>query len=196
MNDRIAGQWTRRRSKAFRIVALSVLVHVACSGARPQPVTPPPAPPPPPRVVEVPVPVPEPFQVSVVATGGIPIRIGAEVGFRLSSSTAGYGSLYLIDPVGDVIVLAENMPVAAGTIDYPLPGATFTIEANEPVGVNRVLFLVTRDPFDGFSGSATLTHPVPLAWRADRFMSSLDRATAVLPRASWSKDEITVRVEA
>ena len=190
MPDTHSEPWKLLPSRAFFTLALTVMVHGACSGARPQPVTPPPPPPPTPRVVEV----RDPFQVSVVATGAVPIQVGAEVGFRLSSNTGGYANLYLVDPQGAVFVLLENYSLGAGTIDYPLPGAAFTIRASEPIGTNRVIFLVTRDPFDGFSGNNTLTEPRQLAMRATQFQSSLRSATAGLARASWNIDEYTVRV--
>ena len=106
---------------------------------------------------------PEAFSISLVPTVPVPIRVGTDVGFRLSSATAGYASLYLIDPVGQVSVLAENLPLAAGSLDYPSSAQGFTLTASQPVGVNRVILLVTRQPFNGFSGEATLTSPVSLA---------------------------------
>lgn len=138
--------------------------------------------------------VPDAFSISLVPTVSVPIRVGADVGFRLSSSTAGYASLYLIDPVGEVSVLAENLPLAAGSLEYPSPAHGFTLTASQPVGVNRVILLVTRQPFDGFSGEATLTSPVSLALRSDEFLPRLDSATAVLPGTTWAMDEIRIRV--
>ena len=136
----------------------------------------------------------EPFSVSLVPSVPVPIRVGTQLGFRLSSSTAGYASLYLIDPVGRVSVLAENLPLAAGSLDYPSVGQGFTLTAAEPIGFNRVTLLVTRQPFDGFSGDDTLTSPVSLALTGNAFMAQLERATAFLPRASWATDEIQVRI--
>ena len=138
--------------------------------------------------------VPEAFSVSLVPTVPVPIRVGTDVSFRLSSTTAGYASLYLIDPVGQVSVLAENLPLAAGSLDYPSSAQGFTLTASQPVGVNRVILLVTRQPFNGFSGEATLTSPVSLALRADEFLPRLDGATAVLSGTSWATDEIQIRV--
>ena len=134
------------------------------------------------------------FSVSLVPNGPVPIRIGTNLGFRLSSSTAGYANLYLIDPVGEVWVLTENMPVAAGSLEYPSSAQSFTLAASEPVGFNSVILLVTRQPFSGFSGNDTLTRPVSLALRTDEFVPRLNGATAALPRASWSADEIQVRI--
>ena len=134
------------------------------------------------------------FSVSLVPTVPVPIRIGTNLGFRLSSSTAGYANLYLIDPVGEVWVLAENLPLAAGSLEYPSSAQQFTLAAAQPVGFNRVVLLVTRQPFAGFGGNATLTSPVSLALRVNAFLPQLNRATGGLPRESWAADEIRVRI--
>ena len=134
-----------------------------------------------------------PFSVSLVPTVPVPIRIGTELGFLLSSSTAGYASLYLIDPVYAVQVLAENLPVPAGSLEYP-SSQGFTLRAAEPVGYNRAILLVTRQPFGGFSGNDTLTAPVSTALDGRAFVSLLNDATAALPGASWVADEVCLRI--
>ena len=139
----------------------------------------------------------EPFSISLVPAVPVPIRIGTNLGFSVSSSTAGYYSLYLIDPVGEVWVLAENMPLPAGSITYPSPPAqNFTLAAAEPLGTNRVILVVTREQFEGFSGNATLTRAVSLAIRGGGFVSRLNAALSMLPVADWATDEIAVRVVA
>ena len=145
--------------------------------------------------VDVPVTVAAPFSVSVVPTVPVPIRVGTQLGFRLSSSTAGYAHLYLINPVGAVSVLAENLPLAAGSLEYPSRAVHgFTLSAGEPIGTNTIVFLVTRQPFNGFSGMATLTSPVSLAFRAPDFMSRLNGVTTSMPGGAWTMDQILVRV--
>ena len=134
------------------------------------------------------------FSLSLVPAVPVPIRIGTRLGFRLSSTTAGYANLYLIDPLGAVSALAENFPLAAGSLEYPSSAEAFTLAAGEPVGFNRVILFVTRQPFDGFAGSGTLTRPVSLALRAGEFLAQLNRAAASLPPAAWATDEIRVRV--
>lgn len=133
-----------------------------------------------------------PFSVSLVPTAPVPIRIGAELGFQLSSSTAGYASLYLIDPVYAVQILAENLPIPAGSRQYPDGG--FTLRADQPVGFNWVLLLVTRQPFGGFSGNDTLTSPVGTALDGRAFVSQLNAATRALPASSWAADEVRIRI--
>ena len=139
----------------------------------------------------------QPFAVSLVPAVPVPIRLGAQLGFSVSSDTAGYYSLYLIDPASEVWVLAENMPLGAGSVTYPSPPAqNFTLTAAEPLGRNRVIVLVTRDPIDGFSGDNTLTSAVSLAIRGNTFVGLLNGTTRALPQSDWAIDEITVSVVA
>lgn len=138
-----------------------------------------------------------PFAVGVVPTSAPPIRIGTPIGFRLSSSLAGVGHLYLINAVGGVTVLAENLPVAAGSqLDFPDPVAGFTVTATRPAGINRVILLVTLAQFTGFANTqgASLRSPVPLTLGAEEFLRRLDDATGSLPEASWATDEVRVQV--
>ena len=139
----------------------------------------------------------EPFSISLVPAVPVPIRLGTNLGFNVSSSTAGYYSLYLIDPVGEVWVLAENMPLPAGSVTYPSPPAqNFTLAATEPLGTNRVILVVTREQLAGFSGNATLTRAVSLAVRGGSFVRQLSARLATLAPSDWATDEITVRVVA
>ena len=143
------------------------------------------------------VPVDQPFGVSLVPSVPVPIRLGTELGFSVSSGTAGYYSLYLIDPAAEVWVLAENIPLPAGSVAYPSPPAqNFTITAAEPLGVNRVILLVTRDPISGFSGDSTLNSPVSLAIRGNTFVTRLNGTTRALPPSDWAIDEITIPIVA
>ena len=143
------------------------------------------------------VPADQPFAVSLVAAVPVPIRLGTNLGFNVSSSTAGYYSLYLIDPVGEVWVLAENMPLPAGSVTYPSPPAqNFTLTAAEPLGANRVIMLVTRDPINGFSGDNTLSSAVSLAIRGNSFVGLLNRTTRALSPSDWAIDEIAVSIVA
>ena len=134
-----------------------------------------------------------PFSVSLVPTVPVPIRLDTTLGFRLSSSTAGYGSLYVIDPSYRVQVLAENLSMAAGSLEYP-SSQGFTLRASQPVGFNRAIMLVTRQPFRGFAGDATVTTPVELAIGGRNFVRQLNDATSTLPRLSWAADEVCLRV--
>lgn len=136
---------------------------------------------------------PAPFSVSLVPTVPVPIRVGTQLGFSLSSGTAGYASLYVIDPVYDVTILAENLPLPAGSLEYP-SSQGFTLRASEPVGFNRAILLVTRQPFGGFSGDDTLAAPVSAALGGRAFVRQLNGATRELPAASWAAEEVCIRV--
>ena len=136
-----------------------------------------------------------PFSVSLVPTVPVPIRVGTQLGFQLSSGSAGYASLYVIDPVYDVQVLAENLPMPAGSLEYP-SSQGFTLRAAEPVGFNRAILLVTRQAFDGFSGNDTLTSPVSTALDGRTFVQQLNSATRSLSTSSWVADEVCLRVVA
>ena len=130
-----------------------------------------------------------PFSVSLVANAPVPIRVGTQFRLSLSSSSAGYGSLYVLDPAYSVSVLAENLPLAAGSLSHDV-----TLVAEQPVGFNTVILLVTRQPFSGFSGNATLTSPVSLALGSRAFVSQLNGATRALPSHSWAVAELGIRV--
>ena len=108
MTHRGARGWINARHAAL-VVAPWIVLLSACGAARP-------------------------FSISLVPTAPAPIQVGTQLGFRLSSSTAGYASLYLIDPVGQVSVLAENLPLAAGSLEYPSSAQGFTLTASQPVG--------------------------------------------------------------
>lgn len=133
-----------------------------------------------------------PFSVSLVPMAPVPIRIEARLGFQLSSSTAGYASLYLIDPLYAVQILAENLPMPAGSLQYP--SRDFILRAEPPVGYNWVILLVTRQPFLGFSGNDTLTMPVSTALDGREFVTQLNGAVRGLPSASWQMDEVRIRI--
>ena len=137
------------------------------------------------------------FAVGVVPTLAPPIRIGTPIGFRLSSSLAGLGHLYLIGATGTVTVLAENLPLAAGAqLEFPGPATGFTITATRPAGVNRVILLVTLDRFAGFANmqGVPLTSPLPLTLEAEEFLRRLGDATGELPGTAWATAETRVQV--
>ena len=125
-----------------------------------------------------------PFSVGVVPNRAPPVRIGEELGFTLSASASGYGHLYLLNASGAVLVLAENMPVTGGAqAVFPAPGGGFIFRASPPAGVERILFLVTRQPFAGFGGGAS--GPVQLPVKASEFVENLNAATGNFPGQRW-----------
>lgn len=137
------------------------------------------------------------FSVGLVPTMAPPVPVGSLLGFRLSSGRAGHGHLYLVSASGDVLVLAENLPLAAGTqVEYPVPGDGVQIRAQPPAGVDRLVLLVTSQPFVGFAGNQgrTSTRPVALASTAEAFLREFNRATSSLPAASWAAVETRLEV--
>ena len=134
-----------------------------------------------------------PFSVGVVPNRAPPVRIGDELGFTLSASASGYGHLYLLNASGGVLVLAQNMAVAGGAqTAFPPPGGIFKFRATPPAGVERVLFLVTRQPFAGFGGGAS--GPVQLPVKAHEFVMNLNVATGKLPGQGWALAETRVEI--
>ena len=134
-----------------------------------------------------------PFTAAVALTRPSPLRLGDAIAFILSTSTAGYGHLYMINASGNVVALVENLPVAPhAPVLFPAPDAGFTVRASPPAGTDRVLFLVTLQPFQGFGGAAGA--PVTLALQADAFVAALNAATARLGGGGWALAEIRVEV--
>ena len=134
-----------------------------------------------------------PFSVGVVPNRAPPVRIGEELGFTLSASASGYGHLYLLNASGAVLVLAENMPVTGGAqAVFPAPGGGFIFRASPPAGVERVLFLVTRQPFAGFGSGAS--GPVQLPVKAGEFVKNLNAATGNFPGQGWALAETRIEI--
>lgn len=137
------------------------------------------------------------FAVGVVPTLAPPIRVGTPIGFRLSSSANGLAHLYMIASTGEVTVLAENLSLGAGSqVEYPGPEHGFSITATPPAGIDRVILLVTLEPFAGFGNSAgaLLTRPVGLTLAAEVFLDRFDEMVGDLPGASWATAETRVQV--
>ena len=134
-----------------------------------------------------------PFSVGIIPNRAPPVRIGDEIGFVLSASETGYGHLYLLNASGGVLVLAENVVVTGGVqTAFPAPGSGFTFRATPPAGVERVLFLMTRQPFSGFGGGAG--SPVQLPKQARDFIAELNEATRQLPGQGWAMAEMQVEI--
>ncbi|MDE0206058.1 MAG: DUF4384 domain-containing protein [Candidatus Tectomicrobia bacterium] len=138
-----------------------------------------------------------PFSVGVIPTQAPPVRIGDKLGFRLNSSASGYGHLYLLTASGDVLVLTQNLPLAAGAdAVYPDPDAGVVLRASPPAGVERLLFLVTLQPFEGFGRESAPDRPLQLAVRAEAFIRNFNAATKQLPDSGWAVTENRVETVA
>lgn len=153
----------------------------------------------PPAAGGLPVPVSPSFTVGLEPTTAVPARIGEPVGLRLSSSVAGYGHLYLINVDGSVMALGGNLPLVPGVATaYPRLGDGFELRASPPAGVERLILLVTLQPFPGFGGPGGLpsTVPAPLAEAggSDAFLNRFAHAVRALPAGSWATAEAFVQV--
>ena len=93
--------------------------------------------------------------------------------------------------------LAENLRLEAGAqAAYPRPDDGLRIRASPPAGIDRLILLVTRQPFVGFASTQgqLATHPVALASTAEDFLRALSEATDALPPSSWAVAEVRVQV--
>ena len=191
-----------RRSDALRIGVLAATVALAgCAGmagtTSPASGTPPATAPQTASQAAVTQNPAAPFSAGVAPIGSSPLRLGDPVSFILTTSTAGYGHLYMLNASGKVVALAENLPVAPGAHTlFPAPDAGFTIRARPPVGTDRVLFLVTRQLFPGFGGAGAAGAPVELTVQGGAFIANLNAATARLPGNGWALAETRVEVVA
>ena len=185
-----------RRRDALRIGALAATVALAGCAGMADPMSPATAPQTASQAAVAQNPA-APFSAAVGLVGSSPLRLGDPVSFILSTSTAGYGHLYMLNASGKVVALVENLPVAPGAHTlFPVPDAGFTIRARPPVGTDRVLFLVTLQPFQGFGGAGAASAPVTLAVQGDAFITNLNAATVRLPGNGWTLAETRVKVVA
>ena len=138
-----------------------------------------------------------PFTAAVSPVGASRVRLGDPVSFVLTAGAAGYGHLYLLNTSGTVVAMAEGLAVAPGApVLFPSPGSGITVRASPPVGVNRVVLLVTRQPFAGLGGGGAGAAPVTLGLRADAFVAALNAATARLAGTAWAVSVARVEVVA
>ena len=185
------GRW--RRCAVRGAVALAAAALAGCAGL-PGPMAPGTTPAPAATAAQNPA---APFPASVAPVGAARVRLGDPVSFVLSAGAAGYGHLYLLNASGTVVALAEGLALAPGApVLFPAPDTGFTIRASAPLGANRVLLLVTRQPFAGLGGGGAGAAPVTLAVRAEAFVAQLNAATAGLAPDGWALAEARVEVVA
>ena len=128
-----------------------------------------------------------PFTVGVIPTRAPRTRFGHKLAFRLNTSTCAYRQLYLLTASGDVLVLTQNLPLDADTETvYPDPDTGLVLRASPPAVEERLLFLVTIQPFEGFGKVSATGTPLQLAMRVDAFIRDLNAATHHLPEAGWA----------
>ena len=183
-----AGAAVRRAAVAGALAALAA-AGAGCRSAGPAPAA----------AGGLPTPAQPAFAVGLEPTTAVPARIGEPVGLRLSSGAAGYGSLYLINADGSVMGLAGNLPLTPGVAAaYPRPGDGFELRASPPAGVERLILLVTLQPFAGLGGAGGRPFTVPVALGAaggaGAFVDGLAGAVRALPAGSWALAEAFVQV--
>ena len=124
-----------------------------------------------------------------------PVAIGDEIGFSISANADAYGHLYLLNASGRVFVLVENLPLPANVqVRYPGDHAEYALRAQPPAGVERVVLLVTKHRFAGFSQGAAASGPVQIAVDARRFVSDLNAAARQLPDEDWTVVETRLQI--
>lgn len=134
-----------------------------------------------------------PVTVGLSPIGPSVLPIGANIRFRVTTNHSGYGHLYVTNASGNVVMLVENLPLKANrSVDLPRGGVV--LRAAPPVGDNNVLFLATRDRFDGFAGGESSAVPTDLQVTGDGFLASLKSRLADIPRDRWGFTDVTIRV--
>lgn len=134
-----------------------------------------------------------PVSVSLVPEGSTTIRIGAPIRFKVVSTHAGFGHLYVASASGKVQLWAENLRLKAGVpVDIPRRG--LAIVASAPAGDETIVFVATRDRFKGFLGGSTVTNPADIQVSRDSLMAQLQAKLAATPRPRWGLTQVVVRV--
>ena len=147
----------------------------------------------PPRRRPRPAPQPQrPVQVSLMPVGPSTIAIGQPIRFRMVSLSDGFGHLYVLSASGRTQVWLENARVRAGQpLRYPLQGKI--VRASPPAGDEKLIFVATRGPIEGFTGRGTNV-PFDLQYMHESLRASLQQKLGLLPRDDWGFAEIGIRV--
>jgi hypothetical protein len=134
-----------------------------------------------------------PVQVSLMTVGPSVIEVGTPILLEAGSNRNGFGSLYIVGASGKVTMLAENVPVVGGKL-VQFPESSLILRAAPPAGDDQVLFLVTRDRFDGFAGGKTTSTPVDVQVTGEGLNDELSGRLGDTPRDRWAFTTINVRV--
>jgi hypothetical protein len=135
-----------------------------------------------------------PVVVSLVPVGPSVLKIGAPIGFQLTSSARGYAHLYALDPSGKTQVWLENVRIRAHRpLTYPLAG--FTVRAAPPAGDETIVFVVSRRPINGFAGHGTTHTPFDAQIPPADFHNTLTKKMSALPARDWVSTKVQLRVE-
>lgn len=133
------------------------------------------------------------MQASLTAIGSSRLSIGAPIRFQVRANQSGYGHVYIVNTSGSVVLLAENVRLKAN-VPVDVPRAGLTIRASAPAGTSEVLFLATRDMFNGFSGGQTTTTPSELQTSGPTLQQELQGRLSAASRHRWDMARIKVRV--
>jgi hypothetical protein len=134
-----------------------------------------------------------PISVSLIPTMPSVLAIGEPIGFRLRSSADGFGHLYVLSASGKVQLWFENLPVRKmRSLSYP--PSRLQVRAAPPAGDETVIFVVTRERFEGFAGRGTTRSPLALQHTHAGFGEALRRRTARIERTRWASVSSVIRV--
>lgn len=137
------------------------------------------------------------FAAAVLPLGDQPVRAGQLFSFQISTGLAGFGHLYLLTNTGEVIALGENLQLGGGVrFRYPPDGAASVLRAKPPAGVDRVVLVVTRQPFAGLVGrnGRRFHDPVAILETHQDFLDRMRRTLSALPPSDWAVAESLVEV--
>lgn len=136
------------------------------------------------------------FVLALVPSAPTPLPLGQALRVRLSSSLGGFAQLYLFQSGGQVVLLAENLPLPPGEqLVVPRPSDGFMLQARPPAGVERFVLLVTRQPYAGFGAApgVTVTRPMVLNATAETVIGQINLRARALPRDAWASTELRIQ---
>lgn len=132
--------------------------------------------------------------VALLPTQPAVLSIGDRFGVRVAAAANGFGHLYALSASGKVQLWFENLPVRAQQrVSYPSNG--LEMRATPPAGDDTVVFVFTRNRFDGFFGRSATRSPQALQLSHAAFRHALDQKVATLQRRDWASVRTIVRVQ-
>lgn len=136
------------------------------------------------------------FPVAINHIAPQPLMVGETVRLWMLSGVDGFAQLYLLRASGDVLVLAEDMPVTARVArDFPGDRDGFSLRATPPAGTDQVVLLVTRAPFaSGLAGATAQQGPTTSLLDREGFVHRLNARLAGLPTRDWATAIIPIEI--
>lgn len=112
----------------------------------------------------------------------------------MTSTTPGYGHLYVLDASGKTQVWLENVRLRANQpIFYPRRG--MVVRAAPPAGDETIVFVASRRRIAGFGGHATTSTPFDLQLSHEGFRAGLEEKFHGVPRREWAFTEVQIRIQ-